>query len=180
MKAEQETTRTTSLASGISIVAGCAVGAGMFSLPVASSGMWFSWSLLLLLFTWFCMYHSSLMILEANLNFEPGASFDTFVREILGPRWNAVNSLTLTFVLYILAYAYISGGGSILSQTLESSMAVTLPRPLAGLVFALALAFVVWFSTALVGRMTSILVGGMLITFLLSAGDLSTRVQLPR
>ena len=179
MKAEQETTRTTSLASGISIVAGCAVGAGMFSLPVASSGMWFSWSLLLLLFTWFCMYHSSLMILEANLNFEPGASFDTFVREILGPRWNAVNSLTLTFVLYILAYAYISGGGSILSQTLESSVAVTLPRPLAGLVFALALAFVVWFSTALVGRMTSILVGGMLITFLLSAGDLSTRVQLP-
>jgi tryptophan-specific transport protein len=176
---DQGKTGKTSLAAGISIVAGCAVGAGMFSLPVVSSGMWFTWSLFLLLFTWFCMYHSSLMILEANLNFEPGASFDTFVKDILGPRWNALNSLTLTFVLYILTYAYISGGGSIVSHILENSIGVTLPRTLAGLVFALVLAFIVWFSTALVGRITTVLVGGMIITFLLSAGDLSTRVQLP-
>jgi tryptophan-specific transport protein len=87
---------------GVSIIAGTAVGAGMFSLPVVSSGMWFSWSLLLLVFTWFCMFHSALMILEANLNFPPGSSFDTFVRHTLGDRWNAFNGLTLVFVLYIL------------------------------------------------------------------------------
>jgi tryptophan-specific transport protein len=169
----------TSLAAGITIVAGTAVGAGMFSLPIVSAGMWFSWSLLLLLGTWFCMYHSSLMILETNLNFEPGASFDTFVRETLGPRWNAVNGLTLTFVLYILTYAYISGGGSIVSHTLENTVGMSMPQTLAGLVFALGLAFIVWYSTALVGRMTTILVGGMIITFALSAGDLSLRVQMP-
>jgi tryptophan-specific transport protein len=169
----------TSLAAGISIVAGCAVGAGMFSLPVVSSGMWFSWSLLLLVFTWFCMYHSSLMILEANLNFEPGASFNTFVGDILGPRWNLANNLTLAFVLYILAYAYISGGGSIVSHAVEISVGATLPPTLAGLMFACGLAFIVWYSTALVGRMTTVLVGGMLITFVLFSADLGTQVQLP-
>ena len=166
-----------SLLGGIAIVAGTAVGAGMFSLPIVSSGMWFSWSLVLLLVTWFFMYHSSLMIMEANLNFEPGASFDTFVSRLLGPIWNSINSLTLLFVLYILTYAYISGGGSIVSHTLEASIGVALPRTLAGLIFAVGLAAFVWYSAALVGRLTSILVGGMIITFLMSAGGLTLSVQ---
>ena len=166
-----------SLLSGIAIVAGTAVGAGMFSLPIVSSGMWFSWSLVLLVATWFFMYHSSLMIMEANLNFEPGASFDTFVSKLLGPRWNALNSLTLLFVLYILTYAYISGGGSIVSHTLEAVVGVELPRTIAGMIFASGLAAFVWFSAALVGRLTSIFVGGMIVTFLMSAGGLTFSVQ---
>ncbi len=163
---------------GITIVAGTSIGAGMFSLPLVSAGMWFSWSFLLLIISWFFMYHSSLMILEANLNFAPGASFNTFVKAILGSRWNAINNLSLAFVLYILSYAYISGGGSIVSQMLDSTLGISLPPLLAGLFFALGLALVVWFGTGLVGRITAILVGGMVITFLLSVADLSPTVEL--
>lgn len=36
-------------------------------LPVVMSGAWFFWSMAALVFTWFCMLHSGLMILEANL-----------------------------------------------------------------------------------------------------------------
>ena len=158
---------------------GTSVGAGMFSLPIVSSGMWFNWSLLLLIFTWFCMFHSSLMILETNLNFPPGSSFDTFVKATLGRRWNTFNGLTLMFVLYILTYAYISGGGSIVSHTLERGLGLSLPPMLAGLLFAFGLAFIVWSSTALVGRVTTVLLGGMLISFLLSVGNLTVHVQLP-
>lgn len=173
------TQKPPSLIIGISIIAGTSVGAGMFSLPIASAGMWFSWSLLLLVFTWFCMFHSSLMIMEANLHFPPGSSFDTFVKATLGRGWNAINSLALVFVLYILTYAYISGGGSIVSHTLGSTLGISLPPMFAGLLFALGLASIVWYSTGLVGRLTSVLVGGMLITFLLSVGGLTTRLQLP-
>ena len=164
---------------GAAIVTGTAVGAGMFSIPVVSSGMWFSWSLLLLALTWFCMYHSSLMILEVNLNYEPGASFDTFIGDTLGPRWNAFNGLTLVFVLYILTYAYISGGGSIIRHSLEGTIDVEVPQKLAGIAFALILACVVWASTALVSRVTTIFVGGMLITYMLSAGSLASGFSLP-
>ena len=170
--------RSPPLILGITIVAGTSVGAGMFSLPLVSAGMWFSWSFVLLIISWFFMYHSSLMILEANLNFAPGASFNTFVKAILGNRWNTLNNLSLAFVLYILTYAYISGGGSIVSQMLDSTLGISLPPLLAGLCFALGLSLVVWFGTGLVGRITAILVAGMLITFLLSVTDLSPTVEL--
>ncbi len=175
----EESRRRPPLIIGVSIVAGTAVGAGMFSLPVVSSGMWFSWSLLLLVFTWFCMFHSGLMILESNLNYPPGASFNTFVKDILGERWNAFNGLTLAFVLYILTYAYISGGGSIVNQSLDKTLGIALPNTLSGLLFALVLSTIVWFSTGLVGRITAVLIGGMVITFLMSAGGLIIQVELP-
>ena len=125
------------------------------------------------------MFHSSLMILEANLNFPEGSSFNTFVKDILGPRWNALTGITLAFVLYILTYAYISGGGSVVNHTLANTLGFTPPRAVSGLLFALGLAAIVWFSTGLVGRITAILIGGMIITFVLSIGGLAVRVQLP-
>ncbi|MBT6032514.1 MAG: tryptophan permease [Kordiimonadaceae bacterium] len=164
---------------GISIIAGATVGAGMFALPVASSGMWFTWSLVLLVFSWFCLFNSGLMLLETNLNYPRGASFDTFVKDTLGAGWNHFNGLTLAFVLYILTYAYISGGGSIVSHTLDVSIGLSVPPIMAGLIFAIGLALIVWVSTGFVGRINAILVGGMLITFILSVGDLTTRVKLP-
>jgi len=164
---------------GISIIAGATVGAGMFALPVASSGMWFTWSLVLLIFSWFCLFNSGLMLLETNLNYQRGASFDTFVKDTLGNGWNHFNGITLAFVLYILTYAYISGGGSIVSHTIDVSFGLSVPPIIAGLVFAFGLAFIVWVSTGFVGRINAILVGGMIITFILSVGDLATRVKLP-
>lgn len=110
------------------IIAGTAVGAGMFSLPIAMSGIWFGWSVAVFLLTWFCMLLSGMMILEANLNYPVGSSFSTITRDLLGQGWNVVNGLSIAFVLYILTYAYISGGGSIIGYTLSSGLGVTLPE----------------------------------------------------
>ncbi|VTR35457.1 Tryptophan permease [Serratia fonticola] len=101
------------------IIAGTAVGAGMFSIPIVTSGVWFSGSVALLIYTWFCMLISGLMILEATMNYPAGASFHTVVKDLLGKGWNTLNGLSITFVLYILTYAYISAGGSIIAHTLE-------------------------------------------------------------
>ncbi|MFO6383923.1 aromatic amino acid transport family protein, partial [Pseudomonas aeruginosa] len=81
-----------------------------------------------------------------------------------GQGWNVVNGLSIAFVLYILTYAYISGGGSIIGYTLSSGLGVTLPEKLAGLLFALAVALVVWWSTRAVDRITTLMLGGMIIT----------------
>lgn len=168
-----------SLLVGAAIIAGATVGAGMFSLPVVTSGMWFIWSMLALVVSWFLLYNSGLMIVETNLNYPRGASFDTFVKDTLGAKWNMFNGITFAFVLYVLTYAYISGGGSIVSHTIEASIGLTLPPVAAGLTFAFGLAFIVWISTAMVGRINAIIVGGMVITFLLSMGEFTTRIQLP-
>ncbi|WP_336292616.1 tryptophan permease [Cronobacter dublinensis] len=165
-----------SLVSGVVIIAGTIIGAGMFSLPVVMSGAWFFWSLLALLFTWFCMLHSGLMLLEANLNYHIGASFDTMTRDLLGNGWNVVNGAAVAFVLYILTYAYISASGSVIHHTL-AGMAMDIPARLAGFGFALVVAFIVWLSTSAVSRMTAIVLGGKVITFFLTFGGLLGHVE---
>lgn len=170
-------TKAQSTIGGIAIIAGTAVGAGMFSLPIASAGMGFLWALACLLLTWFCMLHSGLLILETNLNFPVGSSFNTFVGETLGPGWNAINNVSLVFVLYILCYAFISGGGSIVSHTLQKSAGVSISPAFAGVLFSLLIAGLVWTSTAVVSRVSTILITGMVVSFAYSIAQLSFGIE---
>ncbi len=170
--------KSPSMVGGVVITIGTAVGAGMFSLPVISAGMWFGWALVAMLLSWFVLYHVSLMILEVNMHFKPGESFDTMVRATLGKGWNTFNGLLLAFLFYILDYAYISGGGSIVNQTLQSSFGLSPPQPLSGLIFALVLASVVWYSTKAVDRVSSVLISGMLVTFVLATFDFTLSVKI--
>lgn len=82
-----------------------------------------------------------------------------------------MNGLSIAFVLYILTYAYISASGSILHHTF-SEMSLNVPARLAGLCFALGVAFIVWMSTKAVSRMTAIVLGAKVITFFLTFGSL--------
>ncbi|ANI31535.1 tryptophan permease [Yersinia entomophaga] len=164
-----------SVLGGAMIVAGTAVGAGMFSIPIVTAGVWFSGSVALLIYTWACMLISGLMILEANLNYPTGASFHTVVQDLLGRMWSSINGLSITFVLYILTYAYISAGGSIIAHTLDGIIGVG--QTTSGLVFAVLVAFIVWLSTRAVDRLSTILIGGMVITFVMSVGDMYTHVK---
>lgn len=169
--------KSQSFIGGGMIIAGTAVGAGMFAIPVVSAGMWSIWASLALILTWFCMVHSGLMILETNLNYPVGSSFDTVVKDTLGQGWNIFNGITVAFVGYILAYAYISGGGSIVSQTLEVTLGYTPPQKIAGLLFALGLAVFVWWSTKAVDRITTVLIGGMIVTFFMSVSGLTFNIK---
>ncbi|NRD72285.1 tryptophan permease [Shewanella sp. VB17] len=171
MNAAKDKAAGKSVLGGAMIIAGTAVGAGMFSLPVVGAGMWFAYSLVMLLAVWFCMLVSGLLLLETNLHFESGVSFDTLTHQTLGNFWRIVNGSSIAFVLYILAYAYISGGGSIVNHSLETA-GIELPQSVAGLVFALGLAFIVFISTKAVDRITTIMLGGMVITFFLAVGNL--------
>nr|WP_314263854.1 tryptophan permease [uncultured Moellerella sp.] len=164
-----------SVLGGAMIIAGTAVGAGMFSIPIVTSGIWFTGSVVLLIYTWVCMYFSGLMILESNMNYPAGASFHTMVKDLLGSTWNNINGISITFVLYILTYAYISAGSSIISLNLAEVLPVS--QPIAGLVFALLVAFIVWISTGAVDRLSTILIGGMVITFIMSVGGMFTNVS---
>jgi len=100
------------------IISVTAVGAGMFSLPIVTSGVWFSVYVTLLVYTWACMLISGLMILEAMMHYPSGAIVHTSVKNLLGKCWNAINGISIAFLLYILTYAYIAAGGSIITHTL--------------------------------------------------------------
>ena len=154
------------------IIAGTIIGAGMFANPTATSGVWFTGSLVVLFYTWFSMLSSGLMLLEVNTHYPHGASFDTMVKDLLGKSWNIVNGLSVAFVLYLLTYAYIFVGGDLTAKGLSSITSSEVALPWGQVVFFLILAVCVWGSTYLVDRLTSILIGGMVITFFWATGGL--------
>ena len=170
-------TKNPSLLGGAMIIAGTAIGAGMLANPTSTAGIWFVGSVGVLIYTWFCMTTSGLMLLEANLHYPTGASFDTIVTDLLGKRWNIVNGLSVAFVLYILTYAYITSGGSITENAINSLGIIQISRSMGSLVFCLVLAIFVWFSTKAVDRLSTILIGGMIISFFLSTTGLLTSVN---
>lgn len=174
----KQNNRLPSRFSGAMIIAGTAIGAGMLANPTATSGVWFIGSVLLLLYVWFCMYSSGLMLLEATLHFPRGASFHTVVQSLLGPRWNILTGIAVAFVLYSLTYAYIFVGGGLTQHMLSTTSGMLFEqgwqpsRPVSSVLFLLVLATSVWLSTKVVGRLSTLLIIGMLFSFFLSTGSL--------
>lgn len=173
-----------SLLGGAMIIAGTAIGAGMLANPTATSGIWFLASLVLMLYVWFCMFTSGLMILEANLNFPEGASFHTIVKDLLGNTWSVITGVSVAFTLYILTYAYISVGGNITTTGLQQAWNVSFASEIefsstvGASLFLFILAFLVWLSTKTVDRISTVLIGGMLISFFLSTSGLLSHASL--
>lgn len=161
------------------IIAGTIIGAGMLANPTATSGVWFAGSLVVLLYTWFSMLSSGLMILEVNTHYPHGASFDTMVKDLLGPAWNVINGIAVAFVLYLLTYAYIFVGGDLTAKGIGSAVGGEISLTVGQLVFFGILAFCVWASARLVDRFTSILIGGMVLTFIWATGGLIADAKMP-
>lgn len=168
-----------SIITGIMITSAGSIGAGMFSLPVKASGMWFLLSLVVFVIIWFVSYLSALYILEVNVRFEPGASFDTMVKNTLGQTWNVLMGISVAFLLYILLYAYFSGFGNMAAYSLgiEAVSENRWLQGLASLILGGLLAAIVWASTAVVGRICTLLVIGMGIAYLMSMAGLALQVE---
>lgn len=124
-----EPIRDAGLTNGAMLVIATVVGGGMFSLPIAMAGVWFPGAALILIAISLMMLMTGLMLVEVNLHFDVGASFNTFTLELLGKRWNFVVGLAFGFVLYILTYAYISGSSAVLSNTIAKYSGMHLPSP---------------------------------------------------
>lgn len=166
-----------SVLGGTMLIAGTSIGAGMLALPAISAGMWFYWAVALLVGCWLMMLLSSQALLEVNLHYAPGASFHTLVKDTLGPVWSIVNGVSVAFVLYVLLYAYISGGGSIVRHTLMAAFDIEPSKFAAGLVFALVLTACVWWSTWIVSRLSVIMMAGMVLTFALSMTGMLDKIR---
>ena len=167
-----------SVLGGTMIIAGTAIGAGMLALPTISAGMWIYWSTALLFATWLVMLLSSQALLEVNLHYQPGDSFHTLVKGTLGQGWALINGASVAFVLYILVYAYVSGGSSIMRHTLLAATGYEPSTFMAGLMLTVLLSACVWWSTWIVDRLSVIMMAGMVVTFFLSMSGMLSEIRL--
>lgn len=171
--------KSPTLLHGIALVAGGAIGAGMFALPLAAAGAGFMWAVFGLLLVWAMTYLACLVLLEVNTRFEPGASFDTLVRTRLGRVWARVNNFSITFIMMILMYAYTTAGASILEPLISTYVKPeNLPATgLLSIVFASVVGLSVWLGTKLVGRLSAILLTAMLVTFVIANAGLIKHID---
>lgn len=140
---------------GIMVIAGTVIGGGMFALPVDLAGAWFFWGAFILIISWFSMLHSGLLLLEANLNYPVGSSFNTITKDLIGAKWNIISGITVAFVLYILTYAYISANGAIISETIAINTGTHVNPRIVGIGSAIFVASILWISSLAASRITS-------------------------
>ncbi len=149
---------------GIALIIATTVGGGMFSLPVALENVWFVKGCLILLGSALLMLLTGLMLVEVNLKFPSGTSFHTFTKQLLGPGVSVVIGISLTFVLYLITYAYISGASSALSDVVQFVTGFS-PGRYAILAIVLVVAAIAWKGGILLGRVVSFLVAGKFTAF---------------
>ena len=165
---------------GVVLVTSATIGAGIFSLPIVSAGMWFAWTAACLFAIWLLSYLGALLLLEATLVYPRGASFYTIVNGILGAKWNLATSIGMAFLMYILIYAYISAGGNIINHTFASITGGESPisQNVSSVLFAAFFATLIWFGTTLVSRLCTVLMIGMAVSYLLFNAGLVLHVEI--
>jgi tryptophan-specific transport protein len=164
---------------GVVLVTSATIGAGIFSLPIVSAGMWFPWTVACLFAIWLLSYLGALLLLEATLVYPRGASFYTIVKGTLGAKWNLANSIGMAFLMYILIYAYISAGGNIVNHTLAAitGRESPIPQNFSSLLFATFFATLTWLGTTLVSRLCTVLMIGMAVSYVMFNSGLLLHVE---
>lgn len=159
---------------GVMVIAGTVIGGGMFALPVDLAGAWFFWGAFILIIARFSMLHSGLLLLEANLNYPVGSSFNTITKDLIGNTRNIISGITVAFVLYILTYAYISANGAIISETISMNLGYHANPRIVGICTAIFVASVLWLSSLAASRITSLFLGLKIISFVIVFGSFSS------
>lgn len=170
---------------GIMLVAGGAIGAGMFALPMASAGPWMFWATIGFVLVWLMTWCSASLLAKVDLALVAGpskditltSSFDSLVKHLLGDRWALLNNLCIMFIMMILMYAYTTAGANIISYTLQS-LSIDFPyKRFLSAVFASGIALLVWLGTSIVSRVTLVLMIAMTLTFFFATTSLVPSVE---
>ena len=129
------------------IVAGTALGAGMLAMPLATAGIGFTTTMLMLFSLWAIMSYTALLLVEAYQHTDASMGLSSLSYKYLGASGRWMTGLAVPFLMYSLVAAYLAGGGEIISESLNHMLDVQLPDYMGVLLFALVGGAVVCFGT---------------------------------
>ncbi len=145
------------------IIAGTTIGAGMLALPLASAGIGFSTSLIIMLGLWALMAFTALLMLELHQYADSSATLHTLAKQILGKKGKWVASFAMLFLFYSLCAAYIAGGGAQFADRLTQWFNLDVSGSTSTIIFTLIVTLVVTVGTGTVDRVNRVLFGLKLI-----------------
>ncbi|KIT54641.1 tyrosine transporter TyrP [Vibrio parahaemolyticus EN9701121] len=139
------------------IIAGTTIGAGMLALPLASAGIGFTTSLVIMLSLWALMAFTALLMLELHQYAESSATLHTLAKQILGQKGKWIASFAMLFLFYSLCAAYIAGGGAQFGDRLSQWFELDISGPTATVIFTLIVTLVVTIGTGTVDKVNRVL-----------------------
>ncbi|MBN6710023.1 tyrosine transporter [Haemophilus haemoglobinophilus] len=105
------------------MIAGTTIGAGMLAMPLTSAGMGFSMTLVLLAGLWLLLTYTGLLFMEVYQTAKAkDVGVATLAEQYFGLTGRFLATISLLVLLYALLAAYITGGGSLLSGLLPTSI----------------------------------------------------------
>lgn len=159
------------------IIAGTTIGAGMLALPLASAGIGFGTSLLIMIALWALMAFTALLMVEIHQYADKDATLHTLAKQILGQKGKWIASFAMLFLFYSLCAAYIAGGGAQFTHRLTEFAGIEISNPLGTLLFTLLVAFVVTIGTSTVDKVNRLLFAGKMVAMIIVLSFLAPNVS---
>ncbi|MEF1290418.1 aromatic amino acid transport family protein [Vibrio sp. M260118] len=139
------------------IISGTTIGAGMLALPLASAGIGFSTSLIIMLALWALMAYTALLMIEVHQHAEHNATLHTLAKQFLGAKGKWVASFAMIFLFYALCAAYIAGGGAQFGERIASFTGLDVSNTASTVIFTLMVASIVTIGTSTVDKVNRVL-----------------------
>ncbi|MCE7599145.1 aromatic amino acid transport family protein [Vibrio fluvialis] len=159
------------------IIAGTTIGAGMLALPLASAGIGFSTSLMIMLALWALMAFTALLMVEIHQYADKDATLHTLAKQILGNKGKWIATFAMLFLFYALCAAYIAGGGAQFTNRISEFTGLEVSGPIGTLVFTLIVAAVVTIGTGTVDRVNRLLFAGKMVAMVMVLTFLAPNVS---
>ncbi len=149
------------------IIAGTTIGAGMLALPLASAGIGFSTSLIIMFGLWSLMSFTALLMVEIHQYADKDATLHTLAKQILGEKGKWIATFAMLFLFYALCAAYIAGGGAQFTQRIASFTGAEIDGHIGTLIFTLIVAAVVTIGTSTVDKVNRLLFAGKIVAMVI-------------
>lgn len=159
------------------IIAGTTIGAGMLALPIASAGLGFSTSLIIMIGMWALMAYTALLMLELHQHADYDATLHTLAKQFLGDKGKWIATFAMLFLFYALCAAYIAGGGGQFNEKLHNWFAIDVSNGIGTLIFTIIIAAIVTFGTQSVDRVNRVLFTCKLIAMAIMLFFLTPNIQ---
>lgn len=172
--------RITKPLSGILLIMGTMIGAGMLALPVVTGLAGFVPAIVINLICCLFMMATGLLFLEAILWMEDGANLLTLADHFLGKGGRLIAGISFLFLYYCLMVSFYAGGAPIFSAVIGQLLGIKIAGSISYILFGVIFGLFVFFGPRTVNRINWILMSGLLISFILmtEAGSKGVRTEL--
>ncbi|EYU16654.1 tyrosine transporter TyrP [Photorhabdus aegyptia] len=159
------------------IIAGTTIGAGMLAMPLATAGVGFGVSLIMLVGLWVLMSYTALLLVEAYQYESPDTGLGTLAQRYLGSGGKILTGFSMMFLMYALTSAYISGAGELLTVSLNKWLNLSLPASVGVILFTVIAGGIVCIGTSSVDMVNRVIFSAKIIFLVLMLGLMMPHVQ---